>query len=885
MSVVVTWSVEATHFVGRVRELDQLRGLAGRGRLLTLFGTGGSGKTRLALELARVLNQEGQGRAAVVELAALSEPGRLAATVGAALGMQSSAAVSEQAIAHHVGRDDLLVVLDNCEHLVDGVAVLVEVLLGRCPNLRVLATSREPLGVAGEVTWWTPPLSLPARGSAGLDELAASDAVALFVERAGRARPEFVLDQASAAQVARVCRQLDGLPLAIELAAARLRSLSIEHLAEALTDRFRLLTGGAHTGPRRQQTMLASLDWGHDLLSEPEQAVLRRLGVFAGGFTVDAAAQVVAVSPVPASDVLALVGSLVERSFVVPGQSGRHGLLETVRDYALAWLVAAGEAAEIRDRHLVWAQGLVGDQVDETLAPYGLDAWRPPWADEMDNLRAALDWAVETSQPAATSLPIAVSYLETARGSPPVAAAIAERALATAEPGLARLALLRNRAVALELAGKLQQSKAVNDQLTSEALALGDIGTDWLLAQRPQLRFDLPELRDHARLAMTAATGQTASNQAVQLAMIEAQLGNWREAEQLAVGLLGRHNRAYLALARAATVNGRLSQARNFLGQVDADRLPLSYAAVHAANVVRTELLTASAPAHLEEINRLLEQAARNGNEAPLTYSGWVTGTCQLVEGRTDDAVTSLLGWQDRLVAAGIAHPAGPNIIEALLAAGRYDQAQAELSRQQTLAPDGSILAARLSQLSGLLARHHRDLDEASRQLLDAAGRQHEAGWPMDLVDSLEGLAGVAVQQNRHQLGIILARAAQAIRAQTGYQLRWPYQDRRLRADLAHALDNLGQQRFERLWNDGVALDASGALAESQQLSPDQRSCSGGLTPTEMQVARLAAQGLTNRDIAGHLIMSAETVKSHLGHIYTKLGIPGRRQLRDIPLD
>ena len=325
-----------TSFVGRERELEQLRQALEETRLLTLTGAGGCGKTRLALQtVADCLGSYSDG-AWWVELAPLAEPELLGDALAEALGIRPLPGVTalEAACAHLAARR-AVVVLDNCEHLLEAAGQAAEALLQACPRLTVLATSRAPLGLSGETDWRVPSLSLPAETqSSTLNATAPSDAVRLFIERARKVRSDVVLTAESAPSVARICRGLDGIPLAIELAAARVRMMSIEQIAAGLSDRFRLLTGGARDALPRAQTLRASVDWSHDLLDDDERTLFRRLGVFAGGWTLDAVEEVCAGNGLDRAAILDLLGSLVAKSLVVVEEHGPAGALPAARDGA-----------------------------------------------------------------------------------------------------------------------------------------------------------------------------------------------------------------------------------------------------------------------------------------------------------------------------------------------------------------------------------------------------------------------------------------------------------------------------------------------------------------------------------------------------------------------
>jgi predicted ATPase/DNA-binding SARP family transcriptional activator len=390
-------------FIGRERELTDVQATLRHARLLTLTGTGGCGKTRLAIELAEVLLDDYPGGVHLVELASLSTSDAVPRAVAATLGVQQTPDVDPTAaIAHRIKRQlsRMLLVLDNCEYLVDAAAALTHQLLTNAPNLTVLATSRQPLLLPGEVVWRVPSLTLPD-GAATPERY---ESVRLLLERAAAAAPGFELRDGNAAEVVTLCRRLDGLPLALELAAARLRTLPLSELVARLDDRFTLLVGGSRIGLTRQQTLRATVDWSHDLLAEPERVLLRRLAVFAGGFTLAAAEAVCPDERLDRASVAELLTGLVDRSLVTTVEgAARYRLLETIREYATERLSASGETGHLRDRHAAWVLALA-EQAEPELAHTGRpDAFRR-LAVEDGNLRAALSWLQETDSAAALRL-------------------------------------------------------------------------------------------------------------------------------------------------------------------------------------------------------------------------------------------------------------------------------------------------------------------------------------------------------------------------------------------------------------------------------------------------------------------------------------------------
>ena len=389
-----------TSFIGRRRELADLELRIGHTRLLTLLGTGGLGKTRLALQAARSMLGEFADGAWFVELAALSDPHQVPQAVASALRLKEEPGRPVlDTLLQHLGSRRLLVVLDNCEHVVDAAAALAQRMLEAAGSLHVLATSREPLRIAGEIAYPLQPLELPPDGSAvDFAAVEESEAVRLFVERARAVQPAFVLDAARAPVVVEICRRLDAIPLAIERAAARVRSLSVDHIARRLDDRFRLLTGGARTALPRQQTLRALIDWSHDLLSAPEQVLLRRLAAFAGGWTLEAAEFVgaddagAAADAIAREDVLDLLSRLVERTLVSMEAGGhRYRLLESVRAYALERLERSADGDATRNRHLGYCVDLARRAAP---ALWGAEqgAWVARLDRERENLLVAHRW-------------------------------------------------------------------------------------------------------------------------------------------------------------------------------------------------------------------------------------------------------------------------------------------------------------------------------------------------------------------------------------------------------------------------------------------------------------------------------------------------------------
>ncbi len=389
-------------FVGRERERAEVKRALSMTRLLTLTGAGGSGKTRLAVEVARDLVGAYPDGVWLVELAPLSDPALVPQAVARTLEVREQPDVPLAAtLVDALRRKQMLLVLDNCEHLIDACARLMDTLLGSGSRSRVLATSREALGVAGEANWPVPSLTVPAACDLpAIESLTRYEAVYLFVDRARSKLAAFHLTPQNARAVAEVCKKLDGIPLAIELAAARVTVLAVEQIAEKLEDPLKLLTAGGRTAPPRHRTLRATLEWSYDLLSEQERALFDRLSVFAGGWTLDAAEAVGAGHGVRAADVLELLSRLVDKSLVVAQErdgEARYRLLETVRQYGREKLLESGEAETARRHHASFFLTLA-EEVEPKINGADRGAWLAYLEAEHDNLRAALRWSAETGE-------------------------------------------------------------------------------------------------------------------------------------------------------------------------------------------------------------------------------------------------------------------------------------------------------------------------------------------------------------------------------------------------------------------------------------------------------------------------------------------------------
>ncbi|HEX2048149.1 MAG TPA: tetratricopeptide repeat protein [Acidimicrobiales bacterium] len=784
-----------TRLVGRDEELAEVEKALSGTRLLTLTGTGGVGKTRLAVAAAADLAGEFADGAFLVELAPLADPDLVPQQVLAAVGVREEAGQSPVGtLAAHLRSRHVLLVLDNCEHLVGPAASLAEALLRTCPRLTVLATSREPLGVPGEATWRVPSLS-PA------------GAMALFTERAQAVRPDFtVTGDSAAAAVAQLCHRLDNIPLAIELAAARTTALSVEEIAARLDDRFRLLSGGARTAVPRQQTLRAMVDWTYGALPDLERRVFDRLAVFGSTFDLAAAEQVVAGDGVEVGDVVDVLTSLVNKSLVVaerPGDGGttRYRLLETMRHYARERLAESGEAAAVRARHLARAVAVAQvaeaelDGPDQAAVLDRLEA-------EHDDLRVALAWGTSggDAEPA-LRLATALGRFWEVRGHLSEGRGWLEAALGAGGGGEAPAL----RAVALNWAAVLAQHQG--DYAAARGLY------EHSLALRRRL---------DDRLGMAAALvglGNLAALQGrldVATSQFEEALAIGRELDQPQVVAASLTNLGWVAHGR-----GDLRGARAMYEEALAVRRRLGDGhgrALVLANLgdlvlQQGDLDTASA-LHTEGLELRRRLGDRSGVADSLTALGRVT----LARG---DRVGAR-----RLHSQGLAErrrvgdrPGIPASLSALAELARLDgdPATATVLLEEALAvatelDDRHCVTAALLHL-GRLARDQGDhprADALYRQAMPSAG---EGGVPPTASTAtwLEGVAAISVDDGRPEVAARLLGAADALRRAIGTPL--PAHEAADRNDTVAACSAvLGEDRFRAAFEEGAALPLTRAL-------------------------------------------------------------------------
>jgi predicted ATPase/class 3 adenylate cyclase/DNA-binding CsgD family transcriptional regulator len=889
--------VQLTSFVGRDAQIHEVRKLLAQSRVVTLTGAGGVGKTRLAIDVAAQLAGEFGDGVWYVDLAPITDPELVSVTVARALGLPDQPGRSTMDTVLRFVRDrQLLVVLDNCEHLLDASAELVVALLSGAARLTLLATSREAIGVAGEVSWRVPSLSL------------ADEAIELFTDRARHARPDFTLTDDNTTTVTEICARLDGVPLAIELAAARVRALSLGEILESLHDRFRLLTGGARTAVRRQQTLRASVDWSHALLTQPERVLLRRLAVFLGGFDLDAAQAVAGGGgDVQRFQVLDQLTLLVDKSLVVADNSGgrtRYRLLETVRQYALEKLGESGEADAVRARHRDHYSALAA-LLD---APAGSDhEQRLEQAEiDIDNLRAAFAWSHDNSEiELALTLASSLQPLWQTRGRlreglawfdaaladldaqhPEVAAAVRARALAdratlaiwagaadSLDQARQALAIAREADDPALLARALTACGFAADQGYNAEVARGCFAEAIGLARALDDRWRLSQI-----LAWQAMGAHTAGDPiAVRAASEEGR----DLADAIGDGFNSRVCR--FCLGAAQTIQGDLAEAVTQLGQVAAEAkaahdemwrvLSLGHWGLALAFQGDAAAAGAAAEAAFEGGAELGERYAALG-DAVLGFVALAAGDGAAAHEAREAALQHMVVVSGRTAAVQRVWNAEAALADGDLAAARRWADEAVSTTTGWYSALALTVRARVAIAAGEPEQAERDAHDA---LTCAAGIKAYLFIP----DILECLAALAGQDGSHREAVRLFAAAHAIWEHMG-AVRFKVWDAGYEASVAVVRNALGETDFDAAWAEGTALSTEEAIAYAQRGRGQRKRPTSGwasLTPTERDVVRLVSEGLANNDIATRLFVSPRTVQTHLTHVYTKLGLTSRVQL------
>ncbi|MDT5134864.1 MAG: hypothetical protein QOE48_4454 [Mycobacterium sp.] len=887
--------VQLTSFVGRDAELAQLLELLAESRVVTLTGAGGVGKTRLAVQVAAKLAAEFNDGVHYVDLAPITDPEVVPVTVARALRLPDQPGRSTMdTLLRFVSDHQMLVVLDNCEHLLDASAELVVALLGAAQGLTVLATSREAIGVAGEVSWRVPSLAL------------ADEAIDLFVDRARHARPDFTLTDDNAAVVGEICRRLDGVPLAIELAAARVRALSLAEILDSLHDRFRLLTGGARTAVRRQQTLRASVDWSHALLTEPERVLFRRLAVFLGGFDFDAA-QAVAGSggDVARYQVLDQLTLLVDKSLVVADDSGgrtHYRLLETVRQYAQEKLGESGEADAVRTRHRDHYTAMAA-LLD---APAGSDyEQRVEQAEtEIDNLRAAFAWSLENSDvELALALASSLQPLWQARGRireglawfdavlTREVAQDAEVAAAVRARALADTAVLYLFCGAADSVDRAQQALALARDIDDPAVlarALTACGlTAAYNAELAAAYFAeaielVRELDDRWRLGQILAWQADAAIAAGDPIAARMVAEEGRDlADTIGDGFNSRHCRVCLGVAQIwqGELAGAVAQFRAVAAEAKTahDGISEAVSLGHQGTALAWQGDTAAARAAADAS---LEFASEFGGLAA-SVGYFALGNTALAAGDVETALdATAAAWEHGSFAPGFAAHLRPFIALATLAGGDLIAARRWADDAVTTATGWAVLIRALTTRARVAIAQGK-FEQAERDAHDALATVPECFPYLGFSETLECLATLAEDAGSHREAARLFGAAAAIRQRMGV-VRLKVWDAGYEASVAALRNAMGQADFDSAWAEGASMSTVEAIAYAQRGRGQRKRPTSGwasLTPTERDVVRLVSEGLANNDIATRLFVSPRTVQTHLTHVYTKLGLTSRVQL------
>ena len=893
-----------TSFVGREREVADVRAALEGTRLLTLTGTGGCGKTRLALRVATQLHKRFPGGAWWVELATLSDPELVGPTLAKALGLRPLGGQPDldAAVSHLAGRR-ALVALDNCEHLLDEAATVTEALLRGCPEVTVLATSRAPLGVAGESDWRVPSLSLPQEFARGLER---SDAARLFIERAVKVRPDFRVSDENAGALVEVCHELDGIPLAIELAAGRVRVLSMEQIAAGLRNRFALLTGGARSTLPRHRTLRASVDWSHELLQESQQMLLRRLSVFAGGFTLEAAEQVCAGEGFERSQILDGLSALVEHSLVQAEQrpgAVRYGLLETVRQYALELLEEAGELQALRDRHRDAYLDLA-----ERVEPELLTLREPECLDLLDaeaaNMQAAIDWAADSDPEKALRLCVALTLWWRARGLFSQSEASYLRALDAAEPtpSALRARALWGRAFLLGYSAS-EAATTIAQQALAEAELVGDestMGRALLVSGLAQMWVDPPSAQpviERSR-ALTHRSGDDYGFLHATQTLAHAYMfqDNYEKSRALLDEVLPIYERVQFGESRAFRwealaimhyYNGEYGHCQDLaargiaaartIGEPNSEALCTAWLALVDAE-------TGEAGRGLERLRPARERALALGAGVGMPWTEATMAQAQAALGHLEEARA---GFETVI---GIWWFAGHAVVwaeaglaEILRLQGDADGATAHAKQAIEVAERMGhfFYRVRAIHVLGRLAAARSQWGNAERLHHEAIAIVAERGFRAQLPYSLEALAEVAAGlEGNEEAASVLAAAARG-RRELGL-VAWEPQREELARLTERVSGALGAEVFDAAWNRGEDLSLDRAVGWVRRARGSRKRPSGGwesLTPTELEVVRHAAVGLTNPEIGERMFISRGTVKTHLSHIYTKLDVRNRSEL------
>ena len=828
--------VQLTSFVGREREIAEVKERLAGARLVTLTGPGGVGKTRLALEVAARVVEDVADGVWLVELSAVADAALVPQAVASALSLQEeSGRPLSASLAQHLLHKQLLFILDNCEHLADASAHLAQDLLRRCPGVRLLATSRETLGLAGEATYRVPSLSLPdPRQLPGASDLLHYEAVRLFADRAALSQPGFAVAAHNAATLVAICRHLDGIPLAIELAAARVRALSVEAIASRLGDRFRLLAGGTRTALPRHQTLRAAMDWSYDLLPESERELLQRLAVCAGAFSLEAAQAVGAPDDGDGLGVLDLLTHLVDKSLVTVDQQAsdvRYRLLETIRQYGREKLVESGGADAAARRHRDFFLALAA-RAEPELARAAQMTWLDRLEADHDNLRAALEWSLaQPGDDAALRLAVALAPYWHARGYLSEGREWLDRARAQEDPrtpslrlrtliAVARLAFAQDDFARTKtlMDEALPLARAADDR-RSLALALGWLGhANWHVGDRAQAAVFCEE---SLTLARTVDDPWTAAVVFVEVATVAVHEGDHHKAAPLIEESLQR----FRTIGDAAGVAYCLYQ----LGGLALTRSDLQRAAALIEESLTLQRQLARKPSVAASLGRLGRIALLQGRyDHAVAYLEEGIALAEELGKKEDAAFRRVLIGLAALAQRDFARAAGlfeaglavqtefgtkfdaSDAVTALGILARYrgDHGQARRLLEGQVAPfrrfKGLVDTDPLYHL-GLVVLAQGDQAQATALLHESLERRVAQANTLGVAQGLEGLAWVASARGQHDQAVRLFGAAEALRETMGTPL-WPIDEPVYTRDVGALRSALGEDVFAAAWAAGRAM-------------------------------------------------------------------------------
>ena len=847
--------VPLTSFVGRERELAELKELLNTTRLLTLTGPGGGGKTRLALTLAGAAQSTFRDGAWWVDLSALADPALVPSAVATRLDVREQAGRSLlETLAEYVGPMNALIVLDTCEHLLEGCGRLVEALLQAGPSLRVLATSREPLGVQGEVIWRVPLMSLPPSAHSAFEDARRAEAIQLFVARARSAHPGFVLTEANAGPIADICRRLDGMPLAIELAAARARHLTVSEVLKRLDDRFRFLVG-LRSAADRHRTLRAAFDWSYDLLNDAERSLFNRLSVFAGGFTLEAAQAVCAAEDLETGDILDVLSRLVDRSLVIieEAKDGSiwYRLLDTMRQYAEEKLrEQRGEVEAVRTRHRDFYLTLAERGAAEAYGP-SQRLWGDRFEREHANLRAALDCSLERADAeAALRLAAATAWFWEYHGYWQEGRARLDAALAP-RGEVSTIA----RAQALSAAGQLAWYQADTFRATAlleEALGLfrtmgvklGICRTLFFLGLQMEGRGDYARamalFEESLVLARDLANRRRIVHLLANMTLLSYRMGDYERAAKVAeecfalsqdeaegpvmaaglssLGWLaywsGDYRRARTLREAALGAYRQMGEAERFIGVV--------WGLMALGELAREQGDYKRATALFEEA---IGRARRLGGRAFVANALDGLGRVAL---DTGDFARAAALHQESL-ALGKELENKTRVAFALYSLGLVARYQGDLMNAAGLLEESLNLhrdmghlvgAASTLHALGVVAHDRGDYERAAAFLRDSLCLLKGGGKRLALVHVIEALAAVASGGGRHEAAVRLLASASAARASMETPLPpcdRPGYDR----VLAAGRTDLGEEFFAKAWAAGRAMTLEQAIEEASTTAPD----------------------------------------------------------------